>query len=82
MSAHSSYEKNCGANIGAPAGQCNSAGVTGQSDAATKATMSTVFFIGGGVAAAGGAALFFFLPRTASTQVGLGPGSVTLSGRF
>lgn len=82
LSAHSSYETNCGANIGAPPGQCNSTGVSGQSDAASKATVSTVFFIGGGVAAAGGAALFFFMPKSASTQVGLGPGSVTLSGRF
>jgi hypothetical protein len=82
LSAHSSYEQNCGANIGAPAGQCNSMGVSGQSDAASKATVSTIFFIGGGVAAAGGAALFFFMPKTASTQVGVGPGSITLSGRF
>ena len=57
-------------------------GVSGQSDAASKATVSTIFFIGGGVAAAGGAALFFFMPKTASTQVGVGPGSITLSGRF
>ena len=82
LSAHSSYEQSCGANIGAPPGQCNAAGVSGQSDASTKATVSTIFFIGGGVAAAGGAALFFFMPKSASTQVGVGPGSVTLSGRF
>ncbi len=83
VSAHNSYEQNCGSNIGAPAGFCNAQGVSGQSDAASKGTLSTVFFVGGGVLAAGGAVLFFTAPRGAgATQVGVGPGSVVVSGRF
>jgi hypothetical protein len=77
LSAKNSYEQNCGANIGAPSGSCNSTGVSGQSDASNKALLSTVFVIGGAVAAAGGAVLFFTAPR-APAQVGLGPGVVFL----
>jgi hypothetical protein len=84
MAAHGSYEKNCGSNIGAPAaGLCNSQGVSGESDAATKGTLSTVFFIAGGVATVAGAALFFTSPKgTASTQVGVGIESVVVKGQF
>ncbi len=84
MSAHSSYEQNCGSSIGAPAGECNAQGVSGQSDAATKGTLSTVFLVGGGVALAAGAVLFFTAPKAtpASVQVGAGLGSVAIQGRF
>jgi hypothetical protein len=83
MAAHGSYEKNCGTNIGAPAGLCNSQGVSGESDAATKGTLSTVFFIAGGVATVAGAALFFTSPKgPASSQVGVGPGSLVVKGQF
>lgn len=83
MSAHSSYEQNCGSNIGAPAGFCNSAGVSGESDAATKGTISTAFFIGGAVATAAGAVLFFTAPSgPSSTQGGLGPAGVLVKGQF
>jgi hypothetical protein len=83
LSAHSSYEKDCGSNIGAPAGLCNPAGVSGESDAATKGTISTVAFIAGGVALAAGAGLFLFAPKGSSApQVGVGPGSLWVQGRF
>jgi len=56
---------------------------SGESDAATKGTISTVFFIGGGLLAAGGAVLFLTAPSgTSSTQVGFGPGSVLFKGQF
>jgi hypothetical protein len=84
ISAHSSYEKDCGSNIGVPAGQCNQQGVDGQSDAARKGTFSTAFFIAGGVATAAGAVLFFAAPRrnATSTQVGIGPMGAFVTGRF
>lgn len=83
IAAHSSYEKNCGSNIGAPAGFCNALGVSGQRDAATKGTLSTIFFFGGGAAAAAGGALFLTSPKgAASTQVGVGIGSVVAKGQF
>jgi hypothetical protein len=83
IAAHSSYEKNCGNNIGAPAGLCNSQGVNGESDAATKGTLSTIFFIAGGVAGVAGGALFFAsLKGPARTQVGVGVDSVIVKGRF
>ncbi len=83
LSAHGNYEKDCGSNIGAPAGFCNAAGVSGESDAATKGTISTVAFIAGGAAVAAGAALFLFSPRGSSApQVGVGPGSLWVQGRF
>jgi hypothetical protein len=83
ISAHGSYEKSCGSNIGAPPGQCNATGVSGESDAATKGTISTIGFIAGGVLAAGGAVLFLTAPRReANAQIGVGAGSVYLRGRF
>jgi hypothetical protein len=83
IAAHGSYEKNCGSNIGAPAGLCNSQGVSGESDAATKGTLSTVFFIAGGVATVAGGALFFSSPKGAtSSQVGVGPGTLVVKGQF
>jgi hypothetical protein len=84
MAAHGSYEKNCGSQIGAPAaGLCNSQGVSGESDAATKGTLSTIFFIAGGVATVAGAVFFFTSPKgVASTQVGVGMESVVVKGQF
>jgi hypothetical protein len=83
IGAHGSYEKNCGSNIGAPPGQCNATGVTGESDAATKGTISTIAFVGGGVMVAAGAVLFLTAPAHASSpEIGMGPGSVFLRGRF
>jgi hypothetical protein len=83
ISAHSAYEKDCGSNVGAPAGFCNAAGVRGESDAATKGTVATVAFIAGGVALATGAGLFLFAPKGSSApRVGLGPGNLWLQGRF
>lgn len=80
-SAKSAYEQDCGSHIGAPAGFCNAQGVSGQSDASTKATVSTVLVIGGALAAAGGAILFFTAPRDAA-QLGIGPGAVVVRGSF
>jgi hypothetical protein len=82
MAAHGSYENDCGGKIGAPAGFCNHQGVSGESDAATKGTLSTIFFLAGGVAAAAGAAVFFTAPRGDAMQVGVGPGAVVVKGRF
>ncbi|HTB78063.1 MAG TPA: hypothetical protein VK762_32685 [Polyangiaceae bacterium] len=83
MAAHGTYEKDCGSNIGAPAGLCNAQGVSGERDAATKGTLSTVFFVAGGVAAVAGGALFFASSRgPASTQVGVGAASVFVKGQF
>jgi hypothetical protein len=81
--AHSDYEKNCGSNIGAPAGKCNQQGVDGQSDAAMKGTLSTVFFAAGGAAVALGAVLFLTAPSaSAQVQVGLGPSGVLVRGAW
>ena len=83
LAAHNSYSKNCGSSIGAPSGFCNSQGVSGEGDAATKGTLSTIFFIAGGVATVAGGALFFTSPRAAgSPQVGVGMGSLVVKGRF
>jgi hypothetical protein len=83
IAAHGSYEKSCGGRIGAPAGSCNLQGINGESDAVTKGTISTVFFIGGGVAAVAGGALFFTAPRpVTSAQVGVGAESIVVSGHF
>jgi hypothetical protein len=83
LAAHDSYEKDCGSNILAPPGVCNSTGVSGESDAATKGTISTVAFIAGGVALAAGGGLFLFAPKGSSTpQVGVGPGSLVVKGQF
>ncbi len=83
MSAHSDYEKSCGSNIGAPPNACNQTGVNGESDAATKGTISTIGFIAGGALVAGGAVLFFTAPTgVASVQLGFGPAFVSASGQF
>jgi hypothetical protein len=83
MAAHNGYEKSCGSQVGAPTGFCKSQGVSGESDAATKGTLSTIFFIGGGVATAAGAVLFLTAPKgSAGTQVGIGIESVVVKGRF
>lgn len=83
IAAHSDYQKDCGSNIGAPANQCNQHGISGQSDAATKGTLSTVFFMAGGVAAAAGALLFFTAPSgSTSVQVGVGPSGAVLRGAW
>ena len=68
ISAHGTYEQSCGSNIGAPPGQCNGSGVSGQNDAATKGTISTVAFVGGGRVGAAGAILFLTAPSGASTR--------------
>ena len=81
-SAKSDYETHCGSSIKQPAGACDPTGISGHQDASTKATLSTAFFIGGGVLAAAGAVLFFTAPRAAVTSVGVGPGSVSVAGRF
>jgi hypothetical protein len=82
IAAHSNYEKYCGANIGAPAGQCMSPGLNGEKDAATKGNLSTAFFVVGGLALAAGAGLFFLAPASAGAQVGIGPGMFVMKGRF
>jgi hypothetical protein len=83
LSARSSYLQDCGSNIGAPPGKCNAQGVSGESSAATKGTVSTIAFIAGGAATAAGVILYFTAPKGGtSTQVGLGPSSVWLTGRF
>jgi hypothetical protein len=83
ISAHQSFEQNCGSNIGAPPGGCNAAGVSGQHDAATKGTFSTIALIAGGAVFATGAVLFFSAPRGGSSvQLGLSAGGVALRGRF
>jgi hypothetical protein len=81
-SAKSDYEAHCGSSIHQPAGACDSTGISGHQDASTKATLSTAFFVGGGVLVAAGAVVFFTAPKAAGTSVGVGPGSVTLAGRF
>lgn len=82
-SAKSEYERHCGSAIGAPAGFCDALGVSGHSDASTKATLSTALFIGGGALAGLGATLFLLAPRDrTATQVGLAPEQVFIRGRF
>ncbi len=81
-SAKSDYETHCGSSIHQAAGACDPTGISGHQDASTKATLSTAFFIGGGVLAAGGAVLFFTAPKAAAASVGVGPGSVSVAGRF
>jgi hypothetical protein len=80
IAAHNDYERNCGSNIGAPPAQCNLAGVSGQSDAADKGTVSTGFIVGGAVLAGAGAVLFFTAPKRAPMQVGAVPNGVLLRG--
>jgi len=84
ISAHNSYEQHCGNNIGAPSSNdCDSTGRSGQSDASTKATLSTVFFVGGGVAATAGMTLLLTAPKSITgTQVGVGPDGIVVQGRF
>jgi hypothetical protein len=81
-SAKNDYEAHCGSSIHQAAAVCDPTGISGHQDASTKAALSTAFFIGGGVLAAGGAVLFFTAPKAAATTVGVGPGSVTVAGRF
>jgi hypothetical protein len=83
VSAHSSYEKDCGSSIGAPPGYCDAQGVSGQSDAANKGTLATVFFVAGGVAAAAGGIWYFLAPKGGDgVQVGAGPGGISVKGSF
>jgi hypothetical protein len=83
VSAHSSYEKDCGSSIGAPPGYCDAQGVSGQSDAANKGTLATVFFVAGGVAAAAGGVWYFLAPNGSDgVQVGAGPGGISVKGEF
>jgi hypothetical protein len=83
QSAKDSYEQQCGSNVGQPAGLCTYQGVQGHNDAATKAALSSGFFIGGAVAAAAGVVLFFTAPKGApSAAVGLGPSGLVVRGDF
>jgi hypothetical protein len=87
ISAHASYEQHCGPDIGSPAGVCDPTGVAGQSDASTKATASTILFIGGGVATALGLTLLLTAPssradQATGAQLDVGPGAVFVKGRF
>ncbi len=83
VGAKNGYEQHCGSNIGQPPGSCDSQGISGHSDASTKATISTALVIGGAALAAGGAVLFFTAPRGATApQVGIGPGGLVLRGGF
>jgi len=83
IQAHDAYERQCGGSIGAPAGECTAAGVSGQRDAAMKGTVSTASFLVGGGALAAGALLFFLAPRARSgVDVAVGPGGLAVSGRF
>jgi hypothetical protein len=83
ISAHNGYQQDCGSNIGAPPGQCNAQGVSGESDAATKGTIATAFLIGGAVATVAGAVWYFVAPTgSKSVQVGVGPGSIVVGGEF
>lgn len=83
MSAKNDYERDCGANIGAPSAQdCNQAGVDGRSDAYTKGVASTVFLVGGAAVAATGVILYITAPSARATKVGLGPSGVVVGGEF
>jgi hypothetical protein len=83
LSAHSSYEKDCGSSIGAPPGYCNLQGVSGESDAANKGTFATAFLVAGGAIVAIGAVWYFLAPRGGNgVQVGLGPGGISMRGEF
>lgn len=82
IAAHSSYEEHCGSNIGAPAGLCDAQGVTEHGDAATRATLSTIFFAAGGAAMATGAILYFTAPSGEKPTVGLGPATLLVRGQF
>jgi hypothetical protein len=82
VSAKNDYQRQCGSNIDVPAGFCNSQGVNGHDDAATKATLSTAFFIGGAVAAGLGTVLFLLPTKDSAAQAGLAPGSILVRGRF
>jgi hypothetical protein len=84
IAAHNSYEQHCGSNLGSgvPSGQCDATGVSGQSDASTKGTISTVFFVAGGIAAAAGAVTYLIAPKGHHVEVGVGPGSIAVRGQF
>jgi hypothetical protein len=91
FSETSSYMTHCGKMIGAPPGQCNVAGVSGEGTASTFGAVSTVAFIVGGVAAAGGAVLYFTAPKSATSRatgaqlpftVAVGPTGLSFAGRF
>jgi hypothetical protein len=83
-SAKSDYESHCGAAIGAPDPSfCDATGISGHDDASSKATLSTLFFVGGGVATVAGVVLFLTGSNGgASTQVGIAPGRVYVGGHF
>jgi hypothetical protein len=83
MSAHNSYEQNCGSNIGAPSGYCNATGKNGEADAALKGNLATGFLIGGGVIAAAGVVWYFVVPsKRNDVTVGVGPMAVSIQGKF
>ena len=56
----------------------NAAGVSAGNDARSAGNLSTVMMIVGGVGLAAGVTLWVTAPKTESTQVGIGPGSVQL----
>ena len=75
--------------------ECDRTGVQLAADAKNAGTVSTITFIAGGALLAGGAALYFTapsgppkkesaqaLPKPRDVRVGVGAGSVLLSGRF
>jgi hypothetical protein len=82
-SAKNDYEEHCGSSIKAPAGQCDSTGLSEHSDAATKATVSTVLFVGGGALTAAGLTLWFTgAPGGPRASVAVTPGGALLRGEF
>jgi hypothetical protein len=83
ISAKNDYEAHCGANVGQASGVCDPQGISGHSDASSKAALSTGFVVGGAVLAAAGGALFVFAPHVgAGPAVGIGPGTAVLKGWF
>jgi hypothetical protein len=57
-------------------------GLSSWSDAASAGNISTVGFIIGGVGIAGAAVLWFTAPKSSTTRVGFGPGSLQLKGTW
>jgi hypothetical protein len=60
---------------------CTRAGLDQRSNAVMKGNLGTGVFVAGAVLAAGGVVLWATAP-SAPAQVGLGPGSIAVRGRF
>jgi len=79
-------DQNCGAAVGLPADHCNAAGFDAAQSGKTLATANTATWIAGGLAAAAGVALVVVgsvgRKSGGDVRVGVGPGFVSLGGRF